>query len=109
MPYTAETEQLWRQMHQRLLSFIRQRVRSADDAEDILQDVFVRIHTNLGHLKGAQSVTVPWRSIDAEALSTTSSERAATARIAVATDRGGRFLNVVVSCSRCSVHTGERR
>lgn len=40
-------EILWNEMHNRLLGFICRRVPDCDDAEDILQDVFVRIHTHL--------------------------------------------------------------
>lgn len=40
-------EHLWNQYSHRLLAFIRSRVASAADAEDILQEVFVRIHRHL--------------------------------------------------------------
>ncbi len=53
----VETKELWEQMHERLLSFIKQHVATIHDAEDILQEVFVRIHSNLGSLKDTQSVT----------------------------------------------------
>jgi RNA polymerase sigma-70 factor (ECF subfamily) len=53
----AETERLWSAMHEALLAYIRRRVGTLDDAEDILQDVFVRIHASLGKLDNAQSVT----------------------------------------------------
>ncbi len=38
---------LWDQLHAFLLGFIRSRVTDDDDAEDILQDVFLRIHERL--------------------------------------------------------------
>jgi RNA polymerase sigma-70 factor (ECF subfamily) len=57
MERRTETERVWSEMHERLLSYIRRRVDAPDDAEDILQDVFVRIHANLEHLKDTQSVT----------------------------------------------------
>ena len=38
------TEQIWRELSNRLLRFIRSRVTSASDADDILQTVFTRIH-----------------------------------------------------------------
>ncbi len=38
---------LWDQLHACLLRFIRSRVADDDDAEDILQDVFLRIHERL--------------------------------------------------------------
>jgi len=52
----AATEQLWREMHGHLLSYVRGRVATVDDAEDILQDVFLRIHANLDRLKDSQRV-----------------------------------------------------
>ena len=52
----ADTEQLWREMHDRLLSYIRRRVATLEDAEDILQDVFVRIHGGLANLKAGESI-----------------------------------------------------
>jgi len=57
MEHRVETEQLWHEMHERLLSFIRRRVATIQDAEDILHDVFIRIHANLGGLKDTQSVS----------------------------------------------------
>jgi RNA polymerase sigma-70 factor (ECF subfamily) len=50
------TQAIWDQFHGRLLAFVRRRVSNAADAEDILQDVFSRIHTNLHKLHEAQSV-----------------------------------------------------
>ena len=52
-----ETGAIWEEFHQRLLAFIRRRVANQHDAEDILQDVFTRIHTNLSRLKNGESVT----------------------------------------------------
>ncbi|MDP6547032.1 MAG: RNA polymerase sigma factor SigZ [Phycisphaerae bacterium] len=57
MERSAETERLWGALHDALLAYIRRRVETLDDAEDILQDVFVRIHANLGKLDNVQSVT----------------------------------------------------
>ena len=57
MEQDVETAALWAQMHERLLSYIRRRVGGAHDAEDIMQDVFLRIHTNLDRLNDTQSVT----------------------------------------------------
>lgn len=37
-------EELWNDYHVELLSFIRQRVNCPQDAEDILQDVFIKAH-----------------------------------------------------------------
>ncbi|HEX9017744.1 MAG TPA: RNA polymerase sigma factor SigZ [Anaerolineaceae bacterium] len=40
-------EALWVEMHGRICRFICSRVADPDDAEDILQEVFLRIHTHL--------------------------------------------------------------
>jgi RNA polymerase sigma-70 factor (ECF subfamily) len=45
------TAQLYRQFHQRLLLFIRSRVSDRDEAEDILHDVFLKIHRNIDSLR----------------------------------------------------------
>ncbi len=57
MAETNQTERLWSEMHDRMLAYIRNRVDSTDDAEDILQDVFTRIHRNLDTVKDDQSIT----------------------------------------------------
>jgi RNA polymerase sigma-70 factor (ECF subfamily) len=46
-----ETEEIWRTLSDRLRQFIRSRVPSAGDAEDILQTVFLRIHQNVSNLQ----------------------------------------------------------
>ena len=56
MEHSAATERVWQEMHERLLSYIRRRV-AVHDAEDILQDVFVRIHSNLARLKDTECIT----------------------------------------------------
>src|SRR5438309_2255004 len=40
-------DQIWRDYRSGLLSFIRRRIDSADLAEDILQDVFVKAHSRM--------------------------------------------------------------
>ncbi len=57
MAYTIETERLWHEFHERLLAYIRPRVAGADDAEDILQDVFVRIHSKMDQLRETDAFT----------------------------------------------------
>ncbi len=51
------TEAVWREFHQRLRSFLRRRVANDADAEDLFQDVFMRIHGNVHRLGELQSVT----------------------------------------------------
>lgn len=45
------TERIWRELSGRLHQFIRSRVNSAADADDILQTVFLRIHQRLDDLR----------------------------------------------------------
>jgi DNA-directed RNA polymerase specialized sigma24 family protein len=40
----ADAETIWRELHDGLLGFIERRVRSRQIAEDILQEVMLRIH-----------------------------------------------------------------
>jgi RNA polymerase sigma-70 factor, ECF subfamily len=48
---------VWRESHDGLLGFIARRVRTPEDAEDILQDVMLRIHRHGGELEHAERVT----------------------------------------------------
>ena len=62
MPETdhqADTKAVWGQMRDRLLAFVRPRVATVQDAEDIVQDVFLRIHAKLDQLQDAERLT-PW-------------------------------------------------
>jgi RNA polymerase sigma-70 factor (ECF subfamily) len=56
MTTPIETERVWHQLHEALVIFVRRRVSSDQDAEDIVQDVFVRIHTQLGTLRHTESM-----------------------------------------------------
>jgi RNA polymerase sigma-70 factor (ECF subfamily) len=43
-PAQLSVEVLWRNMHDRLEAFVARRTASAEDAEDVVQDVFLRMH-----------------------------------------------------------------
>ena len=45
------TEQVWEAFHVPLYRFIRKRVNDDDVAEDLLQDVFLKVHQRIGALK----------------------------------------------------------
>ena len=45
------TEYIWNEFHKHLKLYIIWRIYSKNDADDILQEVFVKIHTNIGKLK----------------------------------------------------------
>lgn len=49
-------ETLWNKMHTRLCVFICSRLADESDAEDILQDIFIRIHTHLDTLRETDKV-----------------------------------------------------
>jgi len=45
------TEKIWTDYHRKLLSFVRSRVNDNAIAEDILQEIFIKIHTKIDSLK----------------------------------------------------------
>ena len=51
MPGVATSEAVWHALHDRLLRFIRARVEDDASAEDILQEVFLKIHARIGSLR----------------------------------------------------------
>jgi RNA polymerase sigma-70 factor (ECF subfamily) len=51
-----DSEAIWREFHDRLLAFIRRRVPSPEVAEDVLQDVMLRIHRHAAQLEPASAV-----------------------------------------------------
>jgi RNA polymerase sigma-70 factor (ECF subfamily) len=52
-----ETEAIWREFHQRLRAFISRRVRRSADVEDILQEVFIRIHRSVDSVQNAERLS----------------------------------------------------
>ena len=55
----GETQQIWAEFSDRLRAFIARRVESQADAEDILQDVFLRIHRSAGTVERRERL-VSW-------------------------------------------------
>jgi RNA polymerase sigma-70 factor (ECF subfamily) len=53
----GDTQIIWSEFGHRLRAFIRQRVRNEEDAEDILQEVFLRIHRHAGSVNRADRLT----------------------------------------------------
>ena len=45
------TEQIWRELSDRLRQFVRSRIQSTADVDDVLQTVFLRIHSNLDSIR----------------------------------------------------------
>lgn len=50
------TEKLWRQFSDHIRAFVRSKVSSESEAEDVLQDIFMRIHQGLDRLKDEERV-----------------------------------------------------
>lgn len=48
---SSETQKIWDVFHNKLLSFIHKRVEDKAAADDILQDVFMKIHKNIDTVK----------------------------------------------------------
>ena len=55
----ASTQQVWERFSDELKGFLARRVGDADAVEDLLQDVFVRVHTGLDELRDDQRIA-PW-------------------------------------------------
>ena len=54
-----ETLKLWNEMNDRLIHFVNQKVQDKELAKDIVQDVFVKVFTNINSLKNKGKI-VPW-------------------------------------------------
>lgn len=55
----TNTQDVWKQFSRQLLQFLRRRVDDPVDAEDILQDVFLKVHTRMHTLKDTGRLA-PW-------------------------------------------------
>ena len=55
-PAAPGAEEIWREFHDRLFGFINRRVPSRETAEDILQDVMLRIHRHADDLERADAL-----------------------------------------------------
>ncbi|MBE3558248.1 MAG: RNA polymerase sigma factor SigZ [Ktedonobacteraceae bacterium] len=56
MQTSTETEQVWQALHEPLRAFIRKRVADDESAEDLLQEVFLRVHTHIDTLHDRQKL-----------------------------------------------------
>jgi RNA polymerase sigma-70 factor (ECF subfamily) len=52
----ATTEVLWDAFHQRLRTYVGRRIENPEDVDDIVQDIFVRIHERIGSLEHDERV-----------------------------------------------------
>lgn len=53
----ATTEKIWEDFHERLRQFILRRVSDEEQAEDILQDVFLKVHTRIETVRQEESIS----------------------------------------------------
>ena len=51
------TEQIWRRYHNKLLAFIKSKVNDQSYSEDILQDVFIKIHNKIDELNDNEKLS----------------------------------------------------
>jgi hypothetical protein len=71
-----DAEAIWRDFHGRLLGFIARRVPDGDIAEDILQDVMLRVHRHAGELEhGRRSARGSTKSRETRSPTTTEGRR----------------------------------
>ena len=49
-------DELWNELHGQLLAYIKSKVHRQEDAEDILQDVFVKVYRHIETLEKADAV-----------------------------------------------------
>lgn len=54
-----DTEAIWRDVHGRLRAFVAKRVPDQADVDDVLQDVFLRLHRSLDALRDSSKL-MPW-------------------------------------------------
>jgi RNA polymerase sigma-70 factor, ECF subfamily len=54
---TLTTSAIWNNFNKELFRFIKKRVKDNDIANDLLQDIFVKIHLNLSTLKDTEKLT----------------------------------------------------
>ena len=52
----ADTEAIWEEFHAGLLGFIKRRVGSREIAEDLVQDVMLRVHRQIGGIKRTEAI-----------------------------------------------------
>ncbi len=55
----AEIDNVWNEFSEQIRSYLASKVRRKDDADDLLQEIFIKIHSNLGDLKDEKKLS-PW-------------------------------------------------
>lgn len=55
-PTARDAEAIWEEFHEGLLGFVQRRVGSRETAEDIVQEVMLRVHRQVGGIERAEAV-----------------------------------------------------
>jgi RNA polymerase sigma-70 factor (ECF subfamily) len=55
-PTAPDAEAIWEEFHEGLLGFVQRRVGSRETAEDIVQEVMLRVHRQVGRIERAEAV-----------------------------------------------------
>lgn len=53
---SMRTEEIWKEFNQSLKKFIRSKVSDSNDIEDLMQDIFIKLHQNIGQLNDETKV-----------------------------------------------------
>ena len=55
----ADIDNVWNEFSDQIRGYLSSKVRSKDDADDLLQEIFIKIHNNLDDLKDEKKLS-PW-------------------------------------------------
>lgn len=57
MMNNGDTEQIWEEFSGRVRSHLLRKIRNKGDVDDLMQDIFIKIHTHLPHLRERQKLS----------------------------------------------------
>jgi RNA polymerase sigma-70 factor (ECF subfamily) len=57
--FSKNTRSVWNEFSGQIRGYLLKKVKVEDDADDLLQEIFIKIHSNLGQLQDEQKLT-PW-------------------------------------------------
>ena len=52
-----DTDEIWEEFSGRIRTHLRKKLRRKDDADDLMQEIFIKIHTHLGCLKDGKKLS----------------------------------------------------
>lgn len=59
MKAERETQDVWNEFSGQIQNYLKKKVKLQDDADDLLQDIFIKIHGNINQLENQQKLA-PW-------------------------------------------------